>query len=308
MKRALGSRLSALGSRLSALGSRLSALGSRLSALGSRLSALGSRLSALGSRLSALGSRLSALGSRLSALGSRLSALGSRLSALGSRLSALGSRLSLLMGRPVSSRPGPRIRSTGEPPPPSAAVPSVRSTAFSPSTRVICSLQPAVPMSCSSPVRSARPQRNPRAARLGAAGTAALTAHSVARPRGNLLNSLELLFPVWRIIPDGWFLDPRQKFLARIAPPLACPRRLSASSGAGERRTSRSAANARSGIRLYTDMQAARACMTGLHRCAPLLEQIAARVRRLGLVPDQRASQRRSRSCRRSSNRSSRCP
>ena len=223
---ALGSRLSALGSRLSALGSRLSALGSRLSALGSRLSALGSRLSALGSRLSALGSRLSALGSRLSALGSRLSALGSRLgsrlSALGSRLSALGSRLSLLMGRPVSSRPGPRIRSTGEPPPPSAAVPSARSTAFSPSTRVISSLLPAVPMCCSSAVRSARPQRNPRAARLGAAGTAALTAHSVPRPRGNLLNSLGLLFPVWRIIPDGWFFHPRQKFLARVAPPPTC--------------------------------------------------------------------------------------
>ena len=185
----------------------------------------------------ALGSRLSALGSRLSALGSRLSALGSRLSALGSRLSALGSRLSLLMGRPVmvmgrpvmgrpvSSRPGPRIRSTGEPPPPSAAVPSARSTAFSPSTRVISSLQPAVPMCCSSPVRSARPQRNPRAARLGAAGSAALTAHSVAGPRGNLLNSLGLLFPVWRIIPDGWFFHPRQKFIARIAPPLAGPRR-----------------------------------------------------------------------------------
>ena len=214
---ALGSRLSALGSRLSALGSRLSALGSRLSALGSRLSALGSRLSALGSRLSALGSRLSALGSRLSALGSRLSALGSRLSALGSRLSALGSRLSLLMGRPVSSRPGPRIRSTGEPPPPSAAVSSARSTAFSPSTRVISSLLPAVPMCCSSPVRSARPQRNPRAARLGAAGSAALTAHSVARPRGNLLNSLGLLFPVWRINPDGWFFDPRQKFIGRVS-------------------------------------------------------------------------------------------
>ena len=194
---------SALGSRLSALGSRLSALGSRLSALGSRLSALGSRLSALGSRLSALGSRLSALGSRLSALGSRLSALGSRLSALGSRLSALGSRLSLLMGRPVSSRTDPRIRSTGEPPPPSAAVPSARATAFSPSTRVISSLLPSVPMCCSSPVRSARPQRNPRTARVGAARERSAHRALGGATTGNLLNTLGLLFPVGREIPDG---------------------------------------------------------------------------------------------------------
>ena len=42
-------------------------------------------------------------------------------------LALSGSRLSLLMGRPVSSGPGPRIRSTGEPPPPSAAVSSALS-------------------------------------------------------------------------------------------------------------------------------------------------------------------------------------
>ena len=110
--------------------------------------------------------RAEALGSRLSALGSRLSALGSRLSALGSRLSALGSRLSLLMGRPVmarpvSARPGPRLRTAREPPSPSAAAPSARATAFSPSTRVICSLQPAVAVSCSCPVGSAGPERSP---------------------------------------------------------------------------------------------------------------------------------------------------
>ena len=46
------------------------------------------------------------------------------------------------MERPVSSRPDPRIQSAREPPPPSAAVPSARATAFSPSTRVISSLQP----------------------------------------------------------------------------------------------------------------------------------------------------------------------
>ena len=89
------------------------------------------------------------------------------------------------------------------PPAPFADVSSARSTAFSPSARVICSLQPAVPMSCYSAVGSARPRRNPPAARLGAAGSAALTAHSVAGPRGNLLNTLGLLFPVGRIIPDG---------------------------------------------------------------------------------------------------------
>ena len=52
------------------------------------------------------------------------------------------------MARPVSSGPGPRIRSTGEPPRPSTAVSSARATAFSPSTRVTFLLQPAGPMSC----------------------------------------------------------------------------------------------------------------------------------------------------------------
>ena len=112
--------------------------------------------------------------------------------------------------------------------------------------------------------------------------------------------------------PVERLVEPRRSAVLRFDAARGRGRRSTgtsgASSGAGERRTSRSAANARSGIRLYTDMQSARACMTGLHRCAPLLEQIAARVRRLGLVPDQRASQRRSRSCRRLSNRSSRCP
>ena len=190
-----GSRLSALGSRLSALGSRLSALGSRLSALGSRLSALGSRLS-----LSALGSRLSALGSRLSALGSRLSALGSRLSALGSRLSALGS---LYLWEDPCPRAPARASEHGR-----TSAPIRRRAErtlhrlltvneghlFTPAGRADVLL-------FSGPFSPSPTQ--PRAARLGAAGTAALTAHSVARPRGNLLNTLGLLFPVGRKIPDG---------------------------------------------------------------------------------------------------------
>ena len=44
-------------------------------------------------------------------------------------------------------------------------------------------------------------------------------------PRDNLPDALALLFLVARIIPDGWFFDPRPNYFGRIAPPLARPRR-----------------------------------------------------------------------------------
>ena len=44
-------------------------------------------------------------------------------------------------------------------------------------------------------------------------------------PRDNLPSALALLFLIARITPDGWFFDPGPKFIRRIAPPLARPRR-----------------------------------------------------------------------------------
>ena len=84
------------------------------------------------------------------------------------------------------------------PPAPFADVSRARSNAFSPSTRVISSLQPAVPMSCSSPVGSAgsRAGAERRPTCLQASATTPHSTHSAGGPRGNLLNAFALLFPV----------------------------------------------------------------------------------------------------------------
>ena len=84
------------------------------------------------------------------------------------------------------------------PPAPFADVSRALSTAFSPSTRFISSLQPAVPMPCSSPVgsagSSAGAERRPTC--LKACAATPHSTHSAQGPRGNLLNAFALLFPV----------------------------------------------------------------------------------------------------------------